>query len=55
MSLDLFVRCSNKTRKRFRHFFVEYSFKNYEEALEELLRLAEAHPDLVHEKGIRWG
>lgn len=55
MSLDLFIRCSNKTRKRFRHFFVEYGFKNYEEALEELLRLAEAHPDLVQEKRIRWG
>ena len=44
---DLFIRCSNKTRKKFRHFYVEYSFKNYEEALLELLKLAETHPDLI--------
>lgn len=52
---DIFIRCSNKTRKRFRHFYVEYGFANYEKAIEELVRLAETHPDLVREKGIRWG
>jgi len=44
---DLFIRCSNKTRKRFRHFLVEHGFKDYEETLEELLKLAETHPELI--------
>ncbi len=49
---DLFIRCSNKTRKRFRHFFVEHGFKNYEEALEELIKIAEKNPELIK---VRWG
>ena len=48
----LFIRCSSGTRKRFRHFVVEYGFENYEKALEELLKLAETNPKLVK---VRWG
>lgn len=53
----LFIRCTEvvDTRKKFRKFVAEYDFPDYEDALLELLRIAEAHPDLVREKGIRWG
>jgi len=50
----VFIRCSNKTRKGFRRFIVDYDFKNGGDALEELVRLAKAHPDLVQEKSIRY-
>ena len=50
---EVYVRCSKMLRIKFRLFVVKHEFKNYGEALEELLRLAETHPNLVHEKGIR--
>jgi hypothetical protein len=46
------IRCSEETRKRFRHFVVEFGFENYEKALEELLKIAETNPKLVK---VRWG
>jgi len=49
---NLFIRCNNETRKRFRHFYVEHGFRNYEETLKELLKIAENNPNLVK---IRWG
>ena len=52
---DLFIRCSNKTRRRFRRIYVDNDFKNFEKTLEALLSIAEAHPELFKEKGIRWG
>jgi len=41
------IRCSIKSRQRFRSFWVKYGFKDMEEALSELLRIAEEDPKLV--------
>jgi len=53
----IFIRCTEPdvdTRKKFRTFIAKYDFPDYEAALLELLHLAESHPDLVREKGIRY-
>jgi len=57
MGKVIFIRCTDPlvdTRAKFRVFCGKYDFPDYEAALLELLRLAEAHPDNVREKGIRY-
>lgn len=47
------VRCATITKIRFRDFWVKYGFDTYEDALKELIRMAEENPQLVRGK-IRW-
>jgi len=57
MGKVIFIRCTEPlvdTRVKFRRFCALYDFPDYEAGLLELLRLAEAHPELVREKGIRY-
>lgn len=49
---QLRIRCSEDAKKKFRMFVAKYGCSDYEDALLELLRLAERHPDLVK---VRWG
>lgn len=51
------IRCSKKTLKDFKNLVIDNDFRNYEDCIEALMRLATAQPSFFErfKDKVRWG